>query len=84
MCNMILAVEFLHVNGVIHRDLRPENFIFEANGYLKLVDLGLARVWQSQNSSDTSGKPGYMAPEIAFRQNYGVNSDFFSLGVILY
>ena len=59
MFNMILAVEFLHVNGVIHRDLRPENFVFEANGYLKLVDLGLARIWQPQNSSDTSGTPGY-------------------------
>jgi serine/threonine protein kinase len=46
MANMILAVEFLHINGVIHRDLRPENFVFTANGYLKLIDIGLARVWQ--------------------------------------
>lgn len=67
MANMVLAVEFLHVNGVIHRDLRPENFVFTADGYLKLIDFGLARAWQPMNSSDTSGSPGYMAPEVLFR-----------------
>jgi serine/threonine protein kinase len=36
------------------------------------------------NSSDTSGSPGYMAPEVLFRQNYSFISDFFSLGVILH
>jgi len=45
MANMILAVEFLHVNGVIHRDLRPENFVFTPSGYLKLIDMGIARSW---------------------------------------
>jgi serine/threonine protein kinase len=81
---MLLAVEFMHANGVIHKDIRPENFVFCANGYLKLIDLGIARVWQPHNSSDTSGSPGYMAPEVLLRQNHSYVSDFFSLGVILH
>jgi tRNA A-37 threonylcarbamoyl transferase component Bud32 len=34
----------MHVNGVIHWDVRPENLVFEDNGYLKLIDMGLARI----------------------------------------
>lgn len=84
MANLILSIEFLHVNGVIYKDVRPENFVFESNGYLKMIDFGLARIYQSNNSSDTSGTPGYMAPEVLLRQNYGYISDFFGLGVILH
>mmetsp|Transcript_26048 Transcript_26048/g.25263 ORF Transcript_26048/g.25263 Transcript_26048/m.25263 type:complete len:99 (+) Transcript_26048:115-411(+) len=72
----------MHNNGVIHRDLRPENVLFDGKGYCKLTDLGLARVWQPVNSSDNSGNPGYMAPEVLFKQNHGMQADYFALGVI--
>ena len=42
---LILNIEFLHQNGIIHRDIRPENVIFDEKGYCKLVDFGLARIW---------------------------------------
>ena len=51
----------------MHRDIRPENFVFEETGYLKVIDLGLARVWHPHNANDTSGSPGYMAPEVLWR-----------------
>lgn len=78
------ALEFLHQNSVMHRDLNPSNVVFDSTGYLRLIDFGYARVWQSCNSSDSTGTPGYMAPEILLRQNHSFESDFFGLGVILY
>jgi serine/threonine protein kinase len=64
---IILALEYLHNNGVIHRDIRPENILIDGKGYCKIADFGLARIWQPNNSSDTSGTPGYAAPEVLNR-----------------
>ena len=55
-----------------------------AIGYLKITDFGIARVWNPENSHDTSGTPGYMAPEVMCRQNHGVAADYFAVGVIAY
>lgn len=79
---MIIALEFLHNNGVLHRDVRPANICFDADGRVSLIDLGLARVWKPNNASDTSGTPGYAAPEVLFRQNSDIVSDFFAIGVL--
>ena len=39
-------------------------------GYLRITDFGIARVWRQENAQDTSGTPGYMAPEVMCRQNH--------------
>ena len=62
-----MALEFMHSNGIIHRDVKPENLVFDNEGYLHLTDMGIARVWKPDNYQDTSGTPGYMAPEIMTR-----------------
>ena len=80
---LILGVEFLHNNGVIHRDIRPENIIFDAEGYCKLSDFCMARVWQKENACDTSGHAGYIAPEV-LKGEYTNKCDMWSIGVILY
>lgn len=56
--------------------------MFDSNGYLRITDFGIARIWTPENSHDTSGTPGYMAPEVMCRQNHGVAADYFALGVI--
>jgi serine/threonine protein kinase len=56
----VLSLEFIHKNGIIHRDIKPENLVFDEKGYLRLTDFGIARYLKPENSSDTSGTPGYM------------------------
>lgn len=80
----VLGLEYIHTKGVMHRDVKPENLVIDKNGYICLTDLGIARVLSPDNASDTSGTPGYMAPEVIFRQNHGVAVDYFALGVLAY
>ena len=74
---LIQALEAVHEEGVIHRDIKPENLVFDSNGYLRLTDFGIARVWQPENSNESSGTPGYMAPEVMFKQNHGIGRGGF-------
>jgi serine/threonine protein kinase len=46
--------------------------------------MGIAKIWQAENSQDTSGTPGYMAPEVMCRQNHTYAVDYFAVGVIGY
>jgi serine/threonine protein kinase len=64
---MLLCLEYLHKNCILHRDIKPENLVFDENGFLRITDLGIARVWNPENAKDTSGTPGYMAPEVMCR-----------------
>jgi len=84
MASIIMGLEYLHNNNIIHRNLTPSNVLFDKKGYVKISDFLLSRQWEEHNASETSGIPGYMAPEIMSRQNYGYSSDYFSLGVIGY
>ena len=58
---MIISIEFLHSKGIFHKDLKPENLVFDDKGYLRVTDLGLASV---SSTLDISGSPGYTAPEV--------------------
>jgi serine/threonine protein kinase len=74
----------IHRCGVIHRDIKPENLVIDDEGYLRITDFGIARVWRQENSSDTSGTPGYMAPEVMCRLNHTISVDYFAVGVMAY
>ena len=49
-----------------------------------MTDFGVARVLTPDNASETSGTPGYMAPEVMCRKNHGLAADYFAVGVIAY
>lgn len=74
----------MHDKLIIHRDIKPENLVFDSNGYLKVTDFGIARLWTKENASETSGTPGYMAPEVMCKQNHGVSVDYYAVGIIAY
>ena len=58
--------------------------MLDSKGYAYLTDLGIARALRPENNQDTSGTPGYMAPEVMCRQNHGIAVDYFALGIIVY
>ncbi|CAF1012252.1 unnamed protein product [Adineta steineri] len=89
---MVEAVSLLHRNGIVHSDIKPENFIMTQGGQLRIIDLGLSfRLPQSQASvlRPFAGTPEYMPPEVCQIQNgqfshQGRASDIWALGVLLF
>ena len=68
----------------MHRDIKPENLIFDEKGYLHVTDFGIAKYSTNNNSNETSGTPGYMAPEVISGQNHTGSVDYFAVGIITY
>ena len=81
---VLLGLEYIHKNNIIHRDIKPENLVLDKNGYLAITDFGVAKKNCIDNSSETSGTPGYMAPEVLCAQNHSFPADFFAVGVMCY
>ena len=81
---VISGLDYLHNNKIIHKDIKPENLVFDTNGYLHITDLGISKIFHEENNEENSGTPGYMAPEVLFNKNHDYSVDFFALGVIGY
>ena len=81
---VILGLEYCHSNLIIHRDIKPENVILDSYGYAHITDFGIAKMQQPNNSNETSGTPGYMAPEVLFGKNHTTVADYFACGVMCY
>ena len=77
-------MEYCHSNNIIHRDIKPENLVLDNKGYVKLTDFGIAKKTSENTSNDTSGTPGYMAPEVMCGFMHSTVVDYFALGVIAY
>ncbi len=84
IANIIYSLQYIHSNNVIHRDIKPENLILDEKGYVRITDFGIAKENMPDNSSETSGTPGYMAPEVMKAKNHSFAVDFFAVGVIGY
>ena len=81
---IIYSLEYIHSNNVIHRDIKPENLVLDEKGYLCVTDFVIAKENMIDNSSETSGTPGYMSPEVMKGENHSFSADFFAVGVIGY
>jgi serum/glucocorticoid-regulated kinase 2 len=84
---LVCTLDYIHAEGIIHRVIKPENLVLDEFGYLHLTDFGIARKLKGEsrdNKNETSGTPGYMAPEVMFRKNHDYGVDYFAVGVIAY
>ena len=85
------AVQYAHQHAVIHRDLKPSNILVKSDGAVRLLDFGIAKQLQDLDSPQDQARtvarlmtPAYAAPEQVRMQQTGVQTDVYSLGVILY
>lgn len=82
---IITGLEYIHSKGIVHRDIKPENIICDEKGYVRITDFGIAKKVEWDISNEISGTLGYMAPEVFNkRRKILKESDYFSLGVMLY
>ncbi len=83
----VAAVSYLHMSGLVHRDIKTSNLLLDANDNVLLCDFGIAcRVGEPRKNhkSVTVGTPMYMAPEIVEGSNGDEKADIWSLGCVLY
>ena len=83
---LILALEFLHNNNIIYRDIKPENILIDKTGHIKLIDFGLSKIYKDNNDKmfTICGTPFYLAPEIIEKKGYNNSVDWWSLGSLMY
>ncbi len=90
MKQMADVVSFIHKNGYIHCDIKPDNFLLGADGHIKLVDFELMQKVSPFNKlkallvNKKEGTPEYMSPEQVRGQMLGFSSDIYSLGLVYY
>jgi serine/threonine protein kinase len=85
---LVEGVDYLHQNGIIHRDLKLENILLDKNRNIKIIDFGFANVIQGISDGllmTSCGSPCYAAPELVMKDEYvGELADIWSCGIILY
>ncbi len=87
LCEIALALEYLHSLNIVYRDLKTENIMLDAEGHIKLIDFGLSKMLGSdeQLTMTFCGTVEYMAPEVVMRApGHGLTADWWSFGVFAF
>mmetsp|Transcript_21759 Transcript_21759/g.19274 ORF Transcript_21759/g.19274 Transcript_21759/m.19274 type:complete len:167 (+) Transcript_21759:324-824(+) len=82
---LVLALNYLHENSIVYRDLKPQNIIIGQDGHIKLTDFGLSKENFNEKQENTiCGTIKYIAPEAISGDKYNHMVDWWSLGIIIY
>ncbi|KAM4576051.1 serine/threonine-protein kinase N2-like isoform 2-T4 [Odontesthes bonariensis] len=83
---VLLGLEFLHLNKIIYRDLKLDNLLMDADGYVKITDFGLCKegMGHGDRTSTFCGTPEFLAPEVLTDDNYTPAVDWWGMGVLIY
>ena len=84
---ILKALEHAHANGIVHRDIKPQNIMLLDNGQLRMMDFGIARISRADNqmlAGKAMGSVHYISPEQAKGDETDRTSDIYSVGVMMY
>jgi serine/threonine protein kinase len=85
LCEIGMALTYLHSKGFVYRDLKPENILIDKDGHFKLSDFGLAKNIQKEGMTKSfCGTNCYMAPEILSGSEYDYMVNWWSFGILAY
>ena len=88
--DLILGIEYLHAQGVVHRDIKPDNLLLTEDDVLKIVDFGVSEMFEKQSemlTAKSAGSPAFLPPELCVAKHGGISgkaADIWSMGVTLY
>jgi calcium/calmodulin-dependent protein kinase I len=87
ICQIISAVQYLHENGIVHRDIKPESLLSAGEGeneMVKFADFTFSKSFVEDKLTTSCGSPGYVAPEVLTANSYDQAVDMWAVGVNLY